>query len=143
MKQKTRYPLLIGLLIAFIEFFIFSLGHFASLKVEFNTIILFLFIMSFSALIFITLSFKLYPLKSKEFKKKRKISWTATVLITIYWMYLLIAFAMGKYTNAIIVLSHIIIILGSILLIIIGNLMQILDESLEYIPKKENNNEKN
>ena len=68
MKNTTRYPLLLGLVISLVELLIFSLGHFASLKVEFNVIILLLFLMCFSALVFVIISFKIYKLSNKEFK---------------------------------------------------------------------------
>ena len=65
MKNTTRYPLLIGLVVSLIELLIFSLGHFASLNIEFNIIILLLFLMCFSDLIFVIISFKTYKLTSK------------------------------------------------------------------------------
>lgn len=143
MKNTTRYPLLLGLVISLVELLIFSLGHFASLKVEFNVIILLLFLMCFSALVFVIISFKTYKLSTKEFKKQRKISWTACILTFIYWLYLLVVFAMKKYTNQAMAFGHLIILGGAILLMVIGNSMRILDESIEYQAKNLENENKN
>ena len=130
-------------IVSLIELLIFSLGHFASLKVEFNVILLLLFLMCFSALIFVLISFKTYKLSTKEFKKQRKISWTACILTFIYWLYLLVVFAMKKYTNQAMAFGHLIILGGAILLMVIGNSMRILDESIEYQAKNLENENKN
>lgn len=143
MKNTTRYPLLIGLVVSLIELLIFSLGHFASLNIEFNIIILLLFLMCFSALIFVIVSFKTYKLTSKEFKKQRKISWTACILTFIYWLYLLVVFAMKKYTNQTMAFGHLVILGSAILLMVIGNSMRILDESIEFQAKNPENENKN
>ena len=143
MKQTIRYPLLIGLIISLIEFFIFSLGHFATLKTNFNFIVLIMFLLTFTTLIFILKSFKTYNMTTENLKKHRKTNWITCILISIYWFYLLVIIILKKYTSFVMNLSHLIILGGAILLIIMGNSMRILEKSLQYESKEMLNPEKN
>ena len=103
MKIKNRYPLVLGLVIAILELFIFCLGHFASMQVDYDHFNLILFLMSLIAIIFCFLAFKASNFTTEEMKKKWFKPWGACIFTFLYWTYLLVVFCLKEYNNKIIV----------------------------------------
>ena len=139
MKIKNRYPLVLGLVIAILELFIFCLGHFASMQVDYDHFNLILFLMSLIAIIFCFLAFKASNFTTEEMKKKWFKPWGACIFTFLYWTYLLVVFCLKEYNNKIIAFAHLLILGLSIFLMIIGNTMKILNEKNKISYKNQNN----